>query len=49
MTYASASQPYYVLYSADIGLLTNPVGYTPDVAKFKDWLRCGITEFNKIK
>ena len=49
VTYASASQPYYVLYCPERGLLTNPVGYTPDKVKFRDWLECGINEFNTKK
>ena len=47
VTYSSASQPYYVLYCPQKGLLTNPVGYTPDEVKFRNWLECGIDEFNK--
>jgi len=47
VTYASSSQPYYVLYSPKNGLLTNPIGYTPDVSEFQKWLKCGLTEFNK--
>ncbi len=47
VTYASSSQPYYVLYSPKNGLLTNPIGYTPDVIEFQKWLKCGLTEFNK--
>lgn len=49
VTYASSSQPYYVLYSPKHGLLTNPIGYTPDVNKFENWLRCGLEEFNNKK
>ena len=47
VTYASSSQPYYVLYSPKNGLLTNPIGYTPDISEFESWLKCGLTEFNK--
>jgi len=47
VTYASSSQPYYVLYSPKKGLLSNPIGYTPDVSEFKKWLKCGLEEFNK--
>ncbi len=46
VTYMSSSQPYYVLYCPDRGLLTNPLGYTPDVKTFKEWIECGINEFN---
>ena len=47
VTYASSSQPYYVLYSPKNGLLTNPIGYTPDISEFESWLKCGLEEFNK--
>ena len=47
VTYASSSQPYYVLYSPKIGLLTNPIGYTPNISEFEKWLKCGLAEFNK--
>lgn len=47
VTYASSSQPYYVLYDPKEGILTNPIGYTPNINEFKDWLRCGLKEFQK--
>ena len=47
ITYASSSQPYYVLYTPKKGLLTNPIGYTPDISEFEKWLKCGLEEFNK--
>ena len=47
VTYASSSQPYYVLYSPKDGLLTNPIGYTPDISEFENWLKCGLEEFHK--
>jgi len=47
VTYASSSQPYYVLYSPKNGLLTNPIGYTPDISEFESWLKCGLEETNK--
>ncbi|HIG32605.1 MAG TPA: hypothetical protein EYQ09_04090 [Flavobacteriales bacterium] len=47
VTYASSSQPYYVLYSPKNGLLTNPIGYTPDISEFESWLKCGLEEFRK--
>ena len=47
VTYASSSQPYYVLYSPKNGLLTNPIGYTPDISEFESWLKCGLEEFHK--
>ena len=47
VTYASSSQPYYVLYSPKNGLISNPIGYTPDIPTFKSWLECGIEQSNK--
>ena len=47
VTYASTSQPYYVLYNPNKGLLTNPIGYTPNVVEFEKWLKCGLEELNK--
>ena len=36
------SQPYYVMLSPDGYLLGNPVGYTPSVEEYSDFLDCGI-------
>lgn len=36
------SQPYYVMLDPDGYLLGNPVGYTPDVQEYSDFLDCGI-------
>ena len=47
VTYASSSQPYYVLYDPKEGILTNPIGYTPNINEFKEWLRCGLKEFKE--
>tara|TARA_B100001142_G_scaffold329833_1_gene394612 strand:+ start:815 stop:2824 length:2010 start_codon:yes stop_codon:yes gene_type:complete len=47
VTYASSSQPYYVLYDPKEGILTNPIGYTPNINEFKEWLRCGLKEFQE--
>ena len=43
------SQPYYVLVSPDEQLLTTPVGYTPDVDKYADWLKKGLEAYQKVK
>jgi len=47
VTYASSSQPYYVLYHPEKGILTNPIGYTPNADEFKEWLECGLEAYNK--
>jgi len=40
--FKNASQPLYVILSADEKLLTLPVGYTPSVKEYAEWLRCGL-------
>ncbi|UAY52468.1 protein-disulfide reductase DsbD family protein [Ferruginibacter albus] len=41
------SQPLYAIISNDEKLLTNPVGYTPDVNEYKHWLECGLKATGK--
>ena len=43
LNFASASQPYYVLMSADATLLNKPIQYT-DTATYKDWLQSGLEQ-----
>ncbi len=43
------SQPLYVVIDTSERLLTNPVGYTPDMQKYLDWLRCGKATFDSEK
>jgi len=43
------SQPYYVMLSPDGYLLGNPVGYTPDVDEYKNYLDCGLAAFESSK
>lgn len=43
------SQPLYVVIDTSERLVTNPVGYTPDVQKYLDWLRCGKETFDTKK
>lgn len=42
------SQPQYVLISPDGKRLNNPVNYTPDVAEYADFLRCGLENFRRL-
>ncbi|MBK7477028.1 MAG: thioredoxin family protein [Haliscomenobacter sp.] len=42
------SQPFYVLLSPDGRLLNNPVGYTPDVQEYADFLKCGKDAFSRL-
>jgi thiol:disulfide interchange protein DsbD len=39
--FRNASQPLYVILSPEEQLLNRPVGYTPDVQEYIDWLKCG--------
>jgi thiol:disulfide interchange protein DsbD len=43
------SQPYYVMLSPDGYLLGNPVGYTPSVDEYSDFLDCGLKAFRTEK
>jgi thiol:disulfide interchange protein DsbD len=48
--FQSNSQPFYVLLSSDAStILTPPVGYTPDVADYEAFLKCGLDTFKGMK
>ena len=47
--FKNASQPLYAIISPDEKVLTLPVGYTPSVKQYADWLKCGLEAFGKIK
>lgn len=40
------TQPLYVLLDENERLLNHPVGYTPDVEEYLEWLTCGKTTFD---
>ncbi len=42
------SQPYYVMLSPDGHLLSNPVGYTPDIEEYAEFLDCGVKAFRSM-
>jgi hypothetical protein len=42
------SQPYYAMLSPNGELLGNPIGYTPDVDKYKAYLKCGLNAFAEL-
>lgn len=48
-TFRSATQPLYVLLSPDGVLLTDPVGYTPDVAAYKAFLERGLEGMRQLR
>jgi thiol:disulfide interchange protein DsbD len=42
------TQPQYALISPDGQRLNIPVSYTPDVAEYAEFLRCGLENFDKL-
>ncbi|PVD53370.1 cytochrome C biogenesis protein [Terrimonas sp.] len=47
--FAQVTQPLYAVLSPDGKLMTYPVGYTPDVKKYQDWLNCGLKAYDTNK
>ena len=48
--FQSNSQPFYVLLSPDAStILIPPVGYTPNVADYEAFLKCGLETFKSMK
>lgn len=47
--FTNSSQPLYVLISPDEKLLTLPVGYTPNIKEYADWLKAGIDANKKLQ
>ncbi|MBL7702909.1 MAG: thioredoxin family protein [Ferruginibacter sp.] len=43
------AQPLYAILNGDEILMNKPVGYTPNVKEYKDWLLCGLAAFEKSK
>jgi thiol:disulfide interchange protein DsbD len=43
--YKANSQPFYVLMNHDEENLIEPVGYTPDVTEYHEWLKQGLSNF----
>ncbi len=44
--FGSNARPFYVLQSPDGKLLNKPVGYTPNIEEYYNWLKSGISVFN---
>ena len=40
--FRQVTQPLYVVLSPDQVLLSNPVGYTPNIKQYLDWLECSV-------
>lgn len=47
--FGNASQPLYAIISPDEKLLNLPVGYTPSIKEYTNWLSCGRDAFDKAK
>lgn len=45
--YKANSQPFYVLMNHDETNIIDPIGYTPDVDEYYDWLKKGVDSFQK--
>jgi thiol:disulfide interchange protein DsbD len=43
------AQPLYAILNGDEILMNKPVGYTPGVKEYKDWLLCGLNAFERSK
>ena len=46
-TFKAAAQPLYAVVDANEKLMTLPVGYTPNVKEYTEWLQCGLNAFKK--
>ena len=44
--FKNASQPLYAIISPDEKLMNYPVGYTPNVKTYAEWLQCGLDAFH---
>ena len=47
INFKNNSQPYYILLDEDLNMLNKPVGYTPDVDEYAEWLTAGLEEFQR--
>lgn len=45
--YQMNAQPYYVILDHNENTLNTPVGYTPDVEEYANWLQSGLNNYNK--
>jgi thiol:disulfide interchange protein DsbD len=47
--FGQSTQPLYVILDNNEKLMNNPVGYTPDVKEYLEWLKCGKEAFSLNK
>ncbi len=45
--YQANAQPYYIVLDNEGNSLNTPVGYTPEVSEYENWLKEGITNYSK--
>ncbi|WCM42350.1 thioredoxin family protein [Flavobacterium sp. CBA20B-1] len=45
--YQANAQPYYIVLDNEGNSLNTPVGYTPEVTEYENWLQEGITNYSK--
>jgi thiol:disulfide interchange protein DsbD len=43
--YKANAQPYYVLINLEEENLIKPIGYTPNINEYKNWLKSGLKNF----
>lgn len=43
------AQPLYAILNTSELLMNHPVGYTPSIKEYKEWLLCGLDAFSKKK
>ena len=49
LSFDNSTQPLYAILSPDGELMNAPVGYTPDVSEYVDWMKCGIEAYEDYK
>ncbi|SKB38729.1 thiol:disulfide interchange protein DsbD [Salegentibacter holothuriorum] len=49
LNFKNNSQPFYVLLDNQVNLLNEPVGYTPKVSEYLDWLKEGLAKFQETE
>jgi len=45
VNFKNNSQPYYILVDSNLNLLNKPIGYTPDIEEYMEWLQTGLLNF----
>ena len=46
-TYKANAQPYYVIVDHNSANLAEPSAYNPDIEEYFNWLKAGISKFQK--